>query len=201
MSPIKIGFLASQRGSNMQAIIEACKQGLVNAEPAVVISNNRDAGALQRAAAEGIAGYHLSVKTEGSEDNLDQAICATLEKHEVELVVLAGYMRKIGETVLKRFRNRIVNIHPALLPKHGGQGMYGMRVHEAVIASGDKETGVTVHLVNEEYDRGKILAQVKVPVLEGESAESLASRVLEAEHRLYVQVIKDICESGLQSIH
>ena len=181
----------------MQSIIDACKDGSLPASPVVIISNNAESGALQRAAAEGIAAHHISSTSEGSENNADQAIADTLERHKVDLVVLAGYMKRIGPRTLSSFNNRILNIHPCLLPKYGGQGMYGMRVHEAVIEAGDNESGVTIHLVNEEYDQGDILAQEKVPVLQGDTAQSLADRVLQLEHKLYPETIANIIKGKI----
>lgn len=195
---MNIAFLASHRGSNMQSIIDACKSGLLAARPVVVISNNADSGALARAQAEGIPAHHLSSKSIADEDELDKCIADTLLQYETELVILAGYMKRIGVSTLAAFPARIINIHPCLLPKYGGQGMYGMRVHEAVIASGDKESGVTIHVVTGEYDKGAILAQRKVPVEEGDSAESLAKRVLAVEHTLYVETIANIVSGNIE---
>jgi len=154
-----LGFLASHRGSNMQCIIDACNQGHINAVPVVVISNNGESGALDRASKEGIPAYHISSKSVADEDELDCAIRDTLIKHNVDLVVLAGFMKKVGSRTIEAFEGRIINIHPALLPKFGGKGMYGYNVHGKVLASGDKETGVTIHMVTDNYDIGPILAQ------------------------------------------
>ncbi len=189
---VRLGFLASGRGSNMQAIIEACKNGKIKAEPVVVISNNATAGALEIARRESIAAFHLSNHTHPDPDLLDQAITETLQHHHADLVILAGYMKKIGPALLGAYRNRIINIHPSLLPKFGGQGMYGIHVHEAVLAAGEKTTGATVHLVEGEYDSGRILKQREVKVMPDDTPESLAARVLEAEHTLYADVLKDI---------
>lgn len=189
---MNIGFLASHGGSNMQAIIDACKAGELNAAAAVVISNNSDSRALERAKTEGIPNYYLSGKTHPDPDDLDRAIMDTLILHKVDVVALAGYMKKLGPKTLAHFRGRILNIHPALLPKFGGKGMYGIHVHEAVLAAGEKESGVTVHLVDEEYDRGPILAQVRVPVMPGDTPEALAERVLAQEHILYSATLQRI---------
>lgn len=189
---VRLGFLASGRGSNMQAIIEACKNGKIKAEPVVVISNNATAGALEIARRESIAAFHLSNHTHPDPDLLDQAITETLQHHHADLVILAGYMKKIGPALIGTYRNRIINIHPSLLPKFGGQGMYGIHVHEAVLAAGEKTTGATVHLVEGEYDSGRILKQREVKVMPDDTPESLAARVLEAEHTLYADVLKDI---------
>ena len=182
----------------MQAIIDACNDGSLSARPAVVISNNADSGALARAEAEGIPAYHLSSKTFPNPDVLDKTIADTLDKHGVDIVVLAGYMKKIGPITLSRFPGRIINIHPCLLPKYGGQGMYGMRVHEAIIADGEKETGVTIHVVDADYDTGPILAQKKVPVLADDTAETLAERVLAVEHTFYAETIGRIISGEIQ---
>jgi phosphoribosylglycinamide formyltransferase-1 len=190
-----LGFLASHRGSNMQAVIDACKSGRLQATSAVVISNNRGSGALQRARQEDIPGYHLSAETHPDPEALDQAILDTLRQHAVDLVVLAGYMKKLGPKTLTHYQGRIINIHPALLPKYGGRGMYGNHVHAAVLAAGEKETGVTIHLVDGEYDRGPILAQCRVPVLEGDTVETLARRVLEQEHAFLVETLEKMLSS------
>ena len=192
MHKTRLGFLASHRGTNMQKIIDACRDGSLEAEPAVVISNNGASGALDRAASEGIPAYHISSRSFPDPDALDCAIRDTLLRHGVELVVLAGFMKKVGSKTIAAFEGRILNIHPALLPKHGGKGMYGRNVHESVIAAGDTETGVSVHVVTDDYDTGPILAQVKVPVQPGDTAETLADRVLAVEHRIYVDTLARI---------
>ncbi len=189
---MRLGFLASHNGSNMQALIEACKTGTLQATPAVVISNNADSGALARAKRESIPYYHLSAKTHPAPERLDQSIVDTLLAHHVDIVILAGYMKKLGSQTLTRFAGAILNIHPALLPKFGGQGMYGMHVHEAVLAAGESETGVTVHLVTEEYDTGAIIGQEKVPVLLGDTPQSLQARVLTTEHAFFKSVLQKI---------
>lgn len=196
-APLRLGFLASHGGSNLQAILDAIDAGTLPAVACVVISNNSDATALARAAARRIPALHLSAKTHPDPDALDAAILAALRERAVELVVLAGYMKRLGPRTLAAFPNRVVNIHPALLPKFGGQGMYGLRVHQAVIAAGEKESGATVHLVTDEYDAGPVLAQVRVPVLPGDTPESLQARVLEQEHRLYPEVLRRIATGEL----
>ncbi len=192
MQKAQLGFLASHGGSNMQAIIDACKEGRLDAEPAVVISNNSGSTALERASREGIPHYHFSSATHPDPAELDAAILRALEEHKVDFVILAGYMKLLGPQTLRRYRGRILNIHPALLPKFGGKGLYGIKVHEAVLAAGEKVTGVTVHLVDENYDRGPIVAQCEVPVLEGDTSQSLAARVLEQEHKLFAATLQKI---------
>ena len=194
----KLGFLASARGTNMQAIIDACKSGELTAQPAVVISNNRDSGALVRARDEGIAAYHLSSSAYPDPEQLDQKITATLQEHAVDMVILAGYMKKIGQHTLAAFKSRILNIHPALLPKYGGAGMYGTHVHAAVIANGEKETGATIHVVAGDYDSGPILAQKKVTVSATDTAETLSGKVLAIEHALYVETLNRILKGEIQ---
>lgn len=194
---MNLGFLASHNGSNMQAIIDACKSGALQATPVVVVSNNGDSGALERARRESIPGYHLSSKTHPVSDQLDRAIVDAMLRHDVDIVILAGYMKKLGDRTLSRFAGAILNIHPALLPKFGGQGMWGMHVHEAVLAAGETESGATVHLVDEEYDAGDIIAQNKVEVLPGDTPKTLAARVLAVEHALFPAVLQKIARGEI----
>jgi len=190
---LRLGFLASGSGTNMQAILDASRSGrLSQVEPVVVISNNSSSGALQRSSAAGLPTYHLSSATHPEPRALDEAIATALTDHDVSVVALAGYMKMIGPVTLARFRGRILNIHPALLPKYGGRGFYGRAVHEAVLAAGETESGVTVHVVDEVYDHGPILAQARVPVLTGDTPNSLAARVLEQEHTLYTETLQRI---------
>ena len=189
---MNIAFLASHNGSNMQAIIDACKSGDLQATPAIVISNNSDSGALARARQEGIPWRHLSSKTHPNPDDLDQAILDAMLEHDAEVIILAGYMRQLGPKTLSRFAGRIFNIHPALLPKFGGKGMYGMRVHEAVIASRETETGVSIHIVDANYDTGPVIAQARVPVEPMDTPETLAARVLQRENTFYVETLRKI---------
>ena len=189
---LRLGFLASHGGTNVQAIVDACKRGDLNATPCVVISNNSRAGALERARREGIPSRHLSSRTHPVPEDLDRAILETLQEHGVSVVILAGYMKLLGPQTVSRYRGHVLNTHPALLPKFGGRGMYGMRVHEAVLASGERTTGVTIHQVDEEYDRGPIVAQRKVPVRDGDTPESLQERVLTSEHEIYVETLQKI---------
>jgi len=197
MKKLKLGFMASHGGSNMQAIVDACRDGRLQAEPLVVISNNHDSQALERAKKAGIPAFHLNAKTHPDPDLLDDSIVEKLKEYGVELVILAGYMRKVGNSMLDAYKNRIINIHPALLPKHGGNGMYGMRVHEAVIAAGEIETGITVHLVNEDYDEGSIIAQCRVPVMPSDTPQTLAVRVLAREHQFFVETLIQIASGAI----
>ncbi|MEM8769974.1 MAG: phosphoribosylglycinamide formyltransferase [Pseudomonadota bacterium] len=189
---MRIAVLASHGGSIMQAVIDACEAGRLDAEIALVISNNSKAGALERARQHGIATAHLSGRTHDDPSALDKAVEAALVDAGAEWVLLAGYMKKLGERTLAAYRGRMLNTHPALLPRYGGQGFYGRKVHEAVLEAGDKESGATVHLVDGDYDTGPILAQVKVPVRGDDDVESLEARVKEAERKLIVTTLQEL---------
>jgi phosphoribosylglycinamide formyltransferase 1 len=182
----RIAVLASGRGSNMQAIIDhfdnLARERI--AKVVLVASNKAESPALIRAATASIDIAHFDAADDGS------ALLALLEKFRVDLVVLAGYLKRIPSRVTRAYSGRMLNIHPALLPAFGGDGMYGARVHEAVLASGARETGVTVHLVDDEYDRGPIVAQWRLPVNPSDTPESLAARVLSVEHTVYPRVIE-----------
>lgn len=195
---LKLGILASHGGSNMQAIIDACNKNQIIGDVSVVICNNSNAGAVEKAEKAGIPVYHLSKKNYPIDSDLDEAISIVLKKYNVNIVALAGYMKKLGPKVLKDYKSRILNIHPALLPKHGGRGMYGINVHKSVITSGDKESGATVHLVNENYDEGGILSQVIVRVSEDETPQTLAQKVLVEEHRLYPITLEKISKGEIK---
>jgi phosphoribosylglycinamide formyltransferase-1 len=194
---LRLGVLASHEGTTLQAVIDACRREGYPWEIAVVISNNADSGALRRARAAGLAAQHLSGRTHESADALDRAICRTLCEHRVDLVLLAGYMKKLGPATLDAFRGRVVNTHPALLPKFGGQGMFGLHIHRAVIAAGEQTTGVTVHLVDAGYDTGPVVAQARVAVEPGDTPESLAARVQAREREFLVEVLAEIAGVGL----
>ena len=186
---MRLGFLASHSGSSMRAILAAIDAGTLSASPAVVISNNGDSSALAYAQGRDIPAYHISAKLCGDEAASDRAIADALTEAGTEIVILSGYMRKLGPETLNRFRNRILNIHPALLPKFGGQGMYGARVHEAVVAAGERESGATIHLVDEFYDHGPVLAQARVPVGPGDTAQDVEAKVRAVEPGLYVETL------------
>lgn len=198
MRKLNLGVLASGGGSNLQAIMDHCEAGKLDAAVRVVISNHSDSRALARARARGIPAVHLSGKTSPTPEALDRAVLHALRQHGVELVVLAGYMKKLGPETLAAYENKILNIHPALLPSFGGVGMYGFHVHEAVLSSGARVSGPTVHLVNGEYDRGPIVAQRAVPVLEDDTPETLAARVLVEEHALYSEAIQWFAEGRVR---
>lgn len=193
---LRLGFLASHGGSSMQAISAAIQAGQLQAQAQVVISNNSQSDALTFARAVALPAYHLSVKTEQTAQQLDSRMQELLLAHEVQLVILSGYMKKLGPQTLSAYKDRILNIHPALLPKYGGQGMYGEHVHAAVLAAGESETGITVHVIDEHYDQGKILAQCRVPIYPEDTLESLAFRVKARERSFFVEVLRQLTEQG-----
>ncbi len=195
---LRLGFLASHGGSSMQAIYAATQAGQLDAEARVVISNNSQSRALAFARETAIPAYHLSLQTEQTADRLDHAICEALLTHAVQLVILSGYMKKLGPHTLAAYQDRIFNIHPALLPSYGGQGLYGDHVHAAVLAAGDLETGITIHLVDELYDHGRTIAQARVPVLPGDDVTSLAQRVKDREQTFFVEVLRQIATGELK---
>jgi len=187
-----LAFLASHNGTNMRAIVTACRDGRLRASPKLLISNNGDSPAMAWARDNRIAVAHISAKTAGSDAAADAAIAATLAQHGADLVILAGYMRKLGPETIGSFAGRILNVHPALLPKFGGPGMYGRHVHEAVLQSGDAETGATIHVVDDEYDHGPVIAQARVPVMAGDTPDTLAARVQAKEQELYPETLRRI---------
>jgi phosphoribosylglycinamide formyltransferase-1 len=195
-TPLRLGFLASHAGSSMRAIVGAIGAGELDATAAIVISNNAGAAALEFARANGVTGRHISVRTAGSEAEVDRLIAVALAEAGVNLVVLSGYLRMVGPLTLSRYQGRILNIHPALLPKYGGKGMYGQFVHEAVLASGDKVSGASVHLVDEEYDHGPVVSQKTVPVVPGDTVETLRDKVIAIEGALFVETLQKIAADG-----
>lgn len=194
---LNIAVFASGRGSNLEALHRSLAARAVAARIVAVISNNSGSGALSFARANGIPALHLSRQRFDDDTSFSAAVLDALHRHGAELVVLAGYMKKLDAPVVAAYRGRIINIHPALLPKYGGEGMYGMRVHEAVIAAGDRISGATVHLVDEEYDRGRILLQDIVTLAPGETPESLAAKVLNVEHRILPEVVTMFAEGSI----
>lgn len=191
---MRIVALASHGGSIVQTVVQACHRNALDAAVVLVISNNSDSKALERAKANSIATKHLSSKTHPTDDALDTALCDALVKANADCVLLGGYMKKLGPKVLSRFSGRIVNTHPSLLPKYGGQGFYGRKVHEAVIAAGDTESGATIHLVEEDYDTGPVLAQVKISVDGSDTIDTVERRVRAAERRLIVAALQHMSE-------
>jgi phosphoribosylglycinamide formyltransferase 1 len=194
---LRIGVLASHEGTTLQSIIDACAQGRINGRVVAVISNNSGSGALRRAAAAGIETFHLSSVTHSSADSLDAAICGALQRARADVIFLAGYMKRLGPRTLAGFPARILNTHPALLPRFGGQGMFGDRVFEAVLAGGESESGASVHLVDAEYDTGAVVRQEHVCVLPGDTVESLKSRVQACEREVVVKTLAAMASGEL----
>lgn len=186
---IRLAILASGAGTTAQAVIDACADGRIDGEVVLVVANNAGAAVLARAAAAGIPWRHLSATTHPDPQALEQAMIDALRDAGVTHVLLAGYMKKLGQRVTAAYAGRIYNTHPALLPAYGGRGMYGDRVHAAVLADAQTRSGATVHLVTDEYDAGPIVAAVEVPVLAGDDVASLGERVRAAERELVVQVL------------
>ena len=188
----RIAVLASHGGSILQAVMDACAVGDLAAGVVMVISNNGGSLALRRAAAAGLQTRHLSSRTHPDPAGLDAAICAALQASAADWVLLAGYMKKLGPQTLSAFHRRILNVHPALLPKYGGRGFHGRKVHQAVVAAGERETGATLHFVEEDYDTGPIVAQTRVPVQPNDRAEDLEQRVQAAERKLVVETLAQL---------
>ena len=197
-SSVSVAVFASGEGSNLQALLAHHRLALASGDPlwrpVLVLADRPGIGALERARDAEVP-YQVVPVAGRDPEEVATELLTTLAAAGVDAVVLAGYLRLIPARVVRAFRGRILNIHPSLLPAFGGQGMYGRRIHEAVLASGVRVTGVTVHLVDEEYDGGRILAQWPVPILSGDDPPTLASRVLDAEHRLYPLVVDHLARA------
>jgi phosphoribosylglycinamide formyltransferase 1 len=188
----RLAVFCSGEGSNFKSIYRAIDEKTLNAEIVLCLSNRSQCGAMEFARQHGIATVHITEKQFNSFEEFAAAMVACLREARIDIVLLAGYMRKVPDAVVRAFSDKMLNIHPALLPKFGGEGMYGLYVHTAVLEAGESESGATVHFVNEEYDKGKILLQRTVPVLAGDTPESLAARVLECEHTLYPDALEKL---------
>lgn len=199
---LKLAVLVSGGGTNLQAIIDKIENGFINnAKIEVVISNKKDAYALERAKNHGIKGECISPKDYESREAFNQALLESLEGYNVDLVVLAGYLVIVPENVIQKFRNRIINIHPSLIPSFCGDGFYGLKVHEAVLARGNKVTGATVHFVDEGTDTGPIILQKAVYVQEGDTPEVLQQRVMEeAEWNILPEAINLIANNQIEVV-
>jgi len=193
---LKLGFLASRNGSSMRAIVKAAEEGRLAAEPCLLVSNRADAPALAFAGEHGMA--TLVIPTKADPEAADDALALALKTAGVELVVLSGYLRKLGPKTLAAFHGRVLNIHPALLPRFGGEGMFGRRVHEAVAAARVTVTGATVHVVDGEYDHGPIVAQLEIPLTPGATAEDIEHAVTTAEPGFFVEILQRIASGGLK---
>lgn len=189
-----IAVFASGSGSDMQSVIDACESGQINGKVVAVIASRPGIFALERAAKHNIPSKVFSLKEYGSPEAKDGAIVEYLRPMGIDLIVLAGYLSIVSKPLLDVYEGRIINIHPSLIPRHCGKGMYGLHVHESVLASGDKVSGCTVHFVDSGTDTGKIIRQVTVPVEEGDTPETLQARVLVQEHKLLPQVVAELCK-------
>lgn len=187
---LKLGFLASGNGSSARAIVAAIQAGELPAEARLLVSNNRSAGALAFAGEAGVPA--LCIPTQGDPQAADARLAEAMTEHGVDVIVLSGYLRQLGPRTLGRYAGRILNIHPGPLPAFGGHGMYGRRVHAAVIEAGVPESGIVIHLVDEEYDRGPAIARRSVPVEPGDTAEALEARVTALEPGFFVETLRRI---------
>ena len=190
VSTVPVALFASGSGSNVAALLEHRYTGAARPDFRCLIGNNSGAGAMALARARGVAAYHVSSRTHPQPRELAARLQEILDHHGIELIVLAGYLKRLPAELVRRWRGHILNIHPALLPRHGGAGMYGLAPHRAVLAAGERETGVTVHWVSEEYDEGPVLLQRVVAVHAGDTAETLARRVLAVEHDTYWRAVE-----------
>lgn len=193
----RIAVFASGNGTNLQALMDACQAQKIHGEIVVVVSNKKYVGALERAQKANIE----TLVFEPAKFKTRTVWCATIAKQlndrNIDLICLAGFMLKLEPCIIRSFSNRIINIHPALLPKYGGKGMFGRHVHEAVLAAKEKESGCTIHVVDEFFDHGPILAQAKVNVEPTDTPDTLAEKIHKKEHALYVQVVSDICSNKI----
>ncbi len=195
---LRIGVLVSGGGTNLQAILDAIDEKIItNTEVAVVISNNQGAYALERAKSHGIAAECVSPKSFASREAFNEALISRVDAYGLDLIVLAGFLVKIPEAMIAKYRNKIINIHPSLIPSFCGVGYYGLKVHEAALARGVKLTGATVHYVDEGMDSGPIILQKAVEVKEGDTPQTLQRRVMEeAEWKILPQAIQMIANGG-----
>lgn len=189
---MNIAFLCSYNGSSAHAITDACLQGDIMATPVLLVTNNPKATALTWAENKGLKTSVLNNQSHSNANELDAAIAEKLLEHKISLVVLSGYMKLIGPRTLDAVNGRMLNIHPALLPKYGGQGMYGANVHRAVKENGDDETGITIHQVNEQYDEGRIIAQKRIAVSHTDTVFDIEEKVKTAEPKFYIETIQKI---------
>lgn len=197
---INIAVLVSGhgRGSNMQAIIDSCREGRITGRVSVVIGTKGDSPAMERARSQGIPAVEVRPKAFASDEEYAARLLEVLTEHDVDLICLAGYMRILPSEVISAYRWRVMNIHPALIPLFCGKGMFGEHVHQAAVEYGVKVSGCTVHFVDEDYDTGPIIIQKCVPVKEGDTAETLAARVLVQEHLAYPEAIQLFAQGRLK---
>lgn len=200
MSSVRIGVLISGNGTNLQALIDSIESGKINGRICVVISDREDAYGLIRARKHGIEALFINKKDFINNSDFNKKILEELKKRGIQLLVLAGYLRILSPEIIKEYRNRIINIHPALIPSFCGKGYYGERIHKAVLEYGVKVTGATVHFVDEGTDTGPIIFQKSIEVHNNDTVESLQKKVLEVEHTLLVKAVKMFCQGRLKVI-
>jgi phosphoribosylglycinamide formyltransferase-1 len=193
---MRLGFLASNNGTSMRAIVTAIGAGQLKAAAALVVSNRKDATALTFAREHGVPTRYIP--TLKDPEAADAALTGAMKAANVSLIVLSGYLRKLGPITLAAYRYRILNVHPALLPDYGGEGMYGRRVHEAVMAAGERFSGATVHVVDEQYDHGLVVAQRQVLILERDDVEALERRVMAAETALFIETLQRLASGDME---
>ena len=196
LQQLQLGFLASNNGTGMRAVLAAIQRGALRAQAKLLVSNRRDAPAMDVAAQHGVPTLFLPTISDPAA--ADAKLAAALESAGVELIVLSGYLRKLGPCTLAAYANRILNMHPALLPKYGGQGMYGRRVHEAVAASADAVSGASAHLVDADYDRGPVIASREIALSPGDDAAAIEAKVTAIESALLVETLRRISEGTLR---
>lgn len=191
---INIVIFASGSGTNFQAIIDAVENGQINGRISGLITNKKNIQAIERAQKHNINHNYLAPSDFSSYPNYVEALLSQLRTWDTQIIALAGYMIKIPSEIIDKYKNRILNIHPSLLPKYGGKGFYGKNVHRAVIDNKETKSGCTVHIVTEEYDQGPILGQREVPVKNSDNPESLGQRILKEEHKLFPEVIAKLAK-------
>ncbi len=196
-APKNIAVLVSGHGTNLQAIINAQESGLINGKIVLVISNKIDAFALERAKKAGIQGMFINPKTQPTNEDYDKQLVQVLTSYKIDLIVLAGWLRILTNELLAPYHNRIINIHPSLLPSFGGAGMYGMNVHRAALEYGVKYTGATAHFVDDDVDGGAVIDQSVVKVDIDDTPETLHSKVIHEEHRLLTKVVRAYCDDKI----
>jgi phosphoribosylglycinamide formyltransferase-1 len=195
-SQLRLGFLASGFGSSAKAIVEAAQDGRLAAEPRFLVSNNKSAPALDWAKELGVPS--LCVPTQADPAAADQRLADEMAAHGVELIVLSGYLRRLGPVTLGRYAGRVLNIHPGPLPQFGGEGMYGKRVHEAVLAAGVAQTAITIHAVDEIYDHGPVIAVMPVDICDGDTVETVENRVRVLEPGFFVETLQGIARGDIR---
>lgn len=193
---LKLGFLASGNGSSAEAIVDAIAAGELDAEARLLVSNKKGCAAFEWAAAKGVPA--LAIPTISDPDAADAALAQAMADHGVELIVMSGYLRRLGPRTLARYAGRIVNIHPGPLPAFGGEGMYGARVHQAVVAAGMPESAIVIHVVDEDYDHGPEIERRAIPVRPGDTAEALEARVRAVEPRFFVETLRRLAAGTLR---